>query len=89
MTKKWVNVTAMISLQARVVYRPSLKLYLSVSEDPLTAVIIGYSNFICFMWGWATRLRSASWAPGHQLLVRVVEIRMCGCGQYVGMFHLK
>ena len=46
--KKWVNVIAMISLQARVVYRPSLKLYLSVSEDPLTAVIIDYSNFICY-----------------------------------------
>ena len=44
--KKWVNVIAMISIHARVVYRPSLKLYLYVTDDPVTAVIIGYSNFI-------------------------------------------
>ena len=46
MTKKWVNVIAMSSLHARVVYRPSLQLYLYVSDDPVTAVIICYSNFI-------------------------------------------
>ena len=34
MTKKWVNVIAMSSLHARVVYRPSLGLYLYVSDDP-------------------------------------------------------
>ena len=35
--KKWVNVIG------RVVYRSALKLYLYVTDDPVTAVIIGYS----------------------------------------------
>ena len=54
MTKQWVNVIAMTSLHARVVYRPSLELYLYVSDDPyqlpVTAVITVLSRVRTLLW---------------------------------------